>query len=233
MASSLTDQLQALTAQHDMKDILHALAEIGFSRPDEPPQDVIGRVSPVEVAKVDKVIKEKKVKKEKFVGPKFALPWTGVPIVGCCSALRANYNTFLQCTNAPANDSEFCKTCQKSVINGAHKIGTVQDRIIHAENFVDAEKSRKPAHYSAYLSKQKDITPQNVIDEAASFNIIISLDDLTPPVKISKKGRPSKQPISYNDELDIAALGISNDDDDNLIADDIIHSPHDDPHDLD
>ena len=139
------------------------------------------------VDKSDEEADERKAEKPpKFVPPALALPWTGVVVVGCCEAIRGNYNTFTQCTNVPRKNSSFCTTCSKA---DAPKCGTTANR--NESDWRDPDKGKRPVHYSTYI-KSKKLEPQDVIDEAAKFGINITLSDLAPPSKPTKSSALAK-----------------------------------------
>jgi hypothetical protein len=155
----------------------------------------------------EEVTDEPKTEKPpKFVSPAFALPWTGVVVVGCCKGIRDNYRTFTQCTMPPRKDTEFCNTCSK---DGGPKSGTISNR--GDTDWRDPDKGLAPKHYSNYI-KSKKLDPQSVVDEAAKFGITISLPDLAPPIK------PSKSVASTHD---------SDDDDDPKLPMTQHHDTHD------
>ena len=142
--------------------------------------------------------------------PDFALPWTGVSVDMCCKGIRGNYNCYLQCTNVPVKNTDYCKTCQKSADqnNGVPKFGNVTLRKEQGEEF--AIDGKKPAHYNTFMKKCKDITQQQVIDTSAKYGIVI--DETFFEVK-KNVGRPKKQMVAK--EITLNALVNDSSDDEN------------------
>jgi len=129
--------------------------------------------------------------------PAFALPWTGVPITGCCQGIRSNYDTFTQCHQACVKDGDYCKTCSKNCgESGIPKDGNVDTR-------ATTDKKIKP--YIHYMNAKK-LSKQQVIDEAAKFNVDLDASVFEKPAPA--KGRPKKQVSVDSDEDDTAEVQI-------------------------
>jgi len=151
------------------------------------------------VEKVEKVEKKrsKSAKKKVVDTPAFALPWNGTPIPGCCNGIRANYDTFTQCVNATIKDGDYCKTCSKNCgESGIPKDGNVDTR-------ATTDKKIKP--YIHYMNAKK-LSKQQVIDEAAKFNVDLDASVFEKPAPA--KGRPKKQVSVDSDEDDTAEVQI-------------------------
>ena len=151
------------------------------------------------VEEKETVVPPKKEKKAKKVldTPAFALPWNGTAIAGCCQGIRANYDTFTQCVNPNLKDKLYCKTCSKNCGDiGVPKDGNVETR--------DAS-TKKIKPYIHYMNAKK-LTKQEVIDEAAKFDVVLGDDIFEKPAPA--KGRPKKLVSVDSDEEDTASIQI-------------------------
>ena len=146
--------------------------------------------------------KEKKiVKKEKPPAPvkteqpSFVLPWCGEANVQWCSALRANYGLYTQCTMPPKPGEKFCKTCTKhaeSAPDGIPPCGTIDQRLaVDGLEYRDT-KGKKVSLYTAYM-KKNNITDDMVHTEAKKFNFTVPDEQLT--TVSSGRGRPKKSTV--------------------------------------
>ena len=167
-------------------------------------------IKQAKVVETTKPEQEPLAKKTTLGPPEFALPWTGVCVDMCCKGIRGNYNCYLQCTNVPVKNTDYCKTCQKSADqnNGVPKFGNVTLRKEQGDEFL--VEGKKPAHYNAFMKKCKDLTQQQVIDCAAKYGIV--LDETFFEVK-KIVGRPKKQTVAKEITLN-ALVNDSSDDED-------------------
>ena len=63
--------------------------------------------------------------------PDMVLPFCGIVEESWCKGVRFNHGLHTQCTNGPASQGEYCKTCQKSAENSASSkptYGDIRDR---------------------------------------------------------------------------------------------------------
>jgi len=135
--------------------------------------------------------KAPKVKVSALAKPAFPLPFDGVCKPECCAALKQNHGLYTQCQMGPSTDSEFCKACQKQCEkneSGKPSNGTIQDRM---SSEFKGPKGDAPKHYTAIMKKLK-LTKEQVLEEAAKFNLEISEEHFTAPEKAAKRGRPKK-----------------------------------------
>jgi TolA-binding protein len=124
--------------------------------------------------------------------PAFALPWTGVPISGCCQGIRSNYDTFTQCHQACVKDGDYCKTCTKNCGElGIPKEGNVDTR---------SEITKKVKGYIHYMNAKK-LSKQDVIEEAAKFDITLA-DEIFEKPTSGAKGRPKKSTAVIDSDED-------------------------------
>ena len=96
------------------------------------------------------------------VKPLFALPFSGVEVSSCCSALRKNGGLYTQCTKARATSyASFCDGCAKSALDngGVPEYGTISGRLsVGINSYVDP-KGNKPVAYASVPPKQYAPTP--------------------------------------------------------------------------
>jgi len=138
----------------------------------------------------------KLVKKSKST-PAFALPWTGIPIKGCCQGIRSNYDTYTQCHQACAKDNIYCKTCAKNCgEDGVPKDGNVESR---------STITKKIKPYINFMNAKK-LSKQDVIDEAAKFDLVLCDEIFEKP---SIKGRPKKSVTDDSDDEPCPSIQIT------------------------
>ena len=143
-------------------------------------------------------VKEKKEKPPapvKTEQPKFVLPWCGEAKSCWCSALRANYGLYTQCTMPPKPGEKYCKTCAKHAEaspDGIPPCGTVEQRLAVGGLEYRDPKGKKASLYTAYM-KKNDLTPEMVMEEAAKFALTVPEEQLN--TVSSGRGRPKKSAI--------------------------------------
>jgi hypothetical protein len=143
-----------------------------------------------------KTMKKVKAPKEKVVKPAFPLPYNGEFNDACCYALRQNNGLYTQCTGSRKADAQFCKACVKNMeknLSDVPEYGTIQQRqAVGIFEYADP-KGRKPTAFAKVMKKYK-LTEEQVLEEAAKFNITIAPEHFV--VEESKRGRPKteKQP---------------------------------------
>ena len=136
--------------------------------------------------------KNKPVKPEQ---PKFVLPWCGEAKDCWCSALRANYGLYTQCTMPPLPGEKYCKTCAKHAeanSEGIPPCGTVEQRLAAPPLEYRDPKGKKASLYTAYM-KKNNLSPEMVIEEAAKFGLTVPEEQLN--TVSSGRGRPKKSTI--------------------------------------
>ena len=152
--------------------------------------------------KKEVVKKEKPAKKEKppkTDQPAFVLPWCGEAKDCWCSALRANYGLYTQCTMSPLPGEKYCKACHKHVDaapDGIPPCGTVEQRIAAPLLDYRDPKGKKASLYSAYM-KKNNITEESVRTEAARFGFTVP-DEQIHTIS-SGRGRPKKSTTIVDD----------------------------------
>mgnify|MGYP006279951719 CR=1 FL=1 len=135
-----------------------------------------------------------KAPKEKAVKAAFPMPWNGVCIAGCCSALRQNQGLYTQCTGSLKKNAVFCKQCQVNADKngGVPEYGTVAMRqAVGLYDYVDP-KGRKPVSFTKIMKKYK-IDQAAAMEEAAKFGINIDAEHFIVPEADKKKGRPKAE----------------------------------------
>ena len=153
--------------------------------------------------KTPKEIKEKPVKEKKekppapvkTEQPKFVLPWCGQAKPCWCSALRANYGLYTQCTMPPRPGEKYCKTCAKhaeAAPDGIPPCGTVEQRLAVGGLEYRDPKGKKASLYTAYM-KKNGLTPEMVMEEAAKFGLTVPEEQLN--TISTGRGRPKKSAI--------------------------------------
>ena len=152
----------------------------------------------------DKPVKDKKDKKDKkeklpapvkTEQPKFVLPWCGEAKSCWCSALRANYGLYTQCTMPPKPGEKYCKTCGKhaeAAPDGIPPCGTVEQRLAVGGLEYRDPKGKKASLYTAYM-KKNGLTPEMVREEADKFGFTVPDEQLE--TVSSGRGRPKKSAI--------------------------------------
>ena len=92
------------------------------------------------------------------VKPLFALPFSGVEVSSCCSALRKNGGLYTQCPKARAKScASFCDGCAKSALDtgGVPEYGTISGRLsVPINSYVDP-KGNKSVSYVSVMNKLK------------------------------------------------------------------------------
>jgi hypothetical protein len=140
--------------------------------------------------------KAAKASKEKAVKPAFPLPYTGVCVANCCSALRQNQGLYTQCTGSLKKNAVFCKQCQVNADknSGVPEYGTIAMRqAVNLYDYVDP-KGRKPVSFTKIMKKYK-IDQAAAIEEAAKFGINIDAEHFIVPEADKKKGRPKTEKV--------------------------------------
>ena len=138
--------------------------------------------------------KATKAPKEKVVKAAFPLPYTGVCVAGCCSALRQNQGLYTQCTGSLKKNAVFCKQCQINADKngGVPEYGTIAMRqAVGLYDYVDP-KGRKPVSFTKIMKKYK-IDQVAALEEAAKFGIVIAEEHFVVPEADKKKGRPKAE----------------------------------------
>jgi chemotaxis protein histidine kinase CheA len=138
--------------------------------------------------------KATKAPKEKVVKAAFPMPYTGVCVAGCCSALRQNQGLYTQCTGSLKKNAVFCKQCQINADKngGVPEYGTIAMRqAVGLYDYVDP-KGRKPVSFTKIMKKYK-IDQAGAIEEAAKFGIVIAEEHFVVPEVDKKKGRPKAE----------------------------------------
>ena len=138
--------------------------------------------------------KATKAPKEKVVKAAFPMPYTGVCVAGCCSALRQNQGLYTQCTGSLKKNAVFCKQCQINADKngGVPEYGTIAMRqAVGLYDYVDP-KGRKPVSFTKIMKKYK-IDQAGAIEEAAKFGIVIADEHFVVPEADKKKGRPKAE----------------------------------------
>lgn len=148
--------------------------------------------------KVERNRPEKAAKepKEKVVKAAFPLPYTGVCVAGCCSALRQNQGLYTQCTGTLKKNAVFCKQCQINADKngGVPEYGTIAMRqAVGLYDYVDP-KGRKPVSFTKIMKKYK-IDQVAALEEAAKFGIVIADEHFVVPEADKKKGRPKAEKV--------------------------------------
>ena len=196
----LENTITAIAQKHGL-DVSETLRE--FIPTDFTVESKTAEAKPVKEKKEkqEKPVKEKKEKKEKPPAPvkteqpKFVLPWCGEAKACWCSALRANYGLYTQCTMPPKPGEKYCKTCAKhaeAAPEGIPPCGTVEQRLAVGGLEYRDPKGKKASLYSAYM-KKNDITPQMVREEAAKFDFTVPDEQLN--TLSSGRGRPKKSAV--------------------------------------
>jgi chemotaxis protein histidine kinase CheA len=138
--------------------------------------------------------KAAKAPKEKVMKAAFPMPYTGVCVAGCCSALRQNQGLYTQCTGSLKKNAVFCKQCQINADKngGVPEYGTIAMRqAVGLYDYVDP-KGRKPVSFTKIMKKYK-IDQAGAIEEAAKFGIVIADEHFVVPEDDKKKGRPKAE----------------------------------------
>jgi len=133
------------------------------------------------------------------------LPYSGECNDSNCQALRQNNGLYTQCQILRDNDSEYCSSCEKQLVDGKPVYGTIMQR--KAAGLLDyvAPNGKKPVSYMTILKKLK-FTKEEAEEEAGKQNITIDpihfevVDRKRGRRKVEKeakepksKGRPKKQ----------------------------------------
>jgi len=129
--------------------------------------------------------------KSKVEKPSIPLPFDGICGPGMCWGLKQNHGLYTQCQGSKVEDSEYCKGCTAQCgknESGKPTNGTIQDRM--SADF-KGPKGDAPKHYTAIMKKLK-LTKEQVVEEAAKFNLIVDDEHFIAPVQTTKRGRPKK-----------------------------------------
>ena len=122
------------------------------------------------------------------------LPFDGVKRDGCC-ALKLNHGLFTQCCEKTADESEFCKTCQR----GEARYGNIDDRISKNEfPYVDP-RGKKEIRYGNVMEKL-GISKEDAAIAASQRGITINPEAFE--VTKSTRGRPKKKKTEDVDSSD-------------------------------
>jgi len=178
----LKSQFDMLVKQVEAMNLQPSRVDVVIDKPntDEP-----------KAPKADKAPKKPKSSKKENT-PSFPLPWTGTPITGCCQGIRSNYDTYTQCHQPCIKDNIYCKTCAKNCgSDGIPKDGNVDTRN-------NITKKIKP--YIHFMNA-KQLSKQDVLNEAAKFNITLS-DEIFEKPPTAAKGRPKKITSATEDSDD-------------------------------
>jgi len=135
--------------------------------------------------------KSKLPSKSKVEKPSIPLPFDGTCAPGMCSGLKQNHGLYTQCQGSQVEDSEYCKGCMSQCgknESGKPTNGTIQDRM--SADF-KGPKGDAPKHYTAVMKKLK-LTKEQVLEEAAKFNLVVDEENFIAPVQTTKRGRPKK-----------------------------------------
>ena len=145
------------------------------------------------VSQAAKKLSSEKPKKEAKMKASFPLPFNGEHSDKCCQALRQNNGLYTQCQ--ATRKGEYCKSCQQLAdksIDGIPEYGTISMRLAtNPYDYVDP-KGRKPTSYTKVMKKY-NLTPEQVLEEAAKFGITIDVAHFVVPEE-TKRGRPAKAP---------------------------------------
>ena len=136
------------------------------------------------------------------VKPLFALPFSGVEVSSCCSALRKNGGLYTQCTKARAKSfASFCDGCAKSALDngGVPEYGTISGRLsVPINSYVDP-KGNKPVPYVSVMNKLK-VSRSEVEAEGERCGVEVPACHFDVVVGDRKRGRPKK--VSVVSECD-------------------------------
>ena len=199
-SASPNTKIAALQQQHDALQSTVDLLTKQFETMALEPARVEVEMPSAEKPSAEKPAAEKPAAKKVKTTPAFALPWTGSPIEGCCQGIRSNYDTFTQCHQTCVKDGEYCKTCTKNCgEDGIPKEGNVATR---------SEITKKVKGYIHYMNAKK-LSKQDVLDEAAKFDIVLA-DEIFEKPASGAKGRPKKSTavIDSDEETQLPAIQI-------------------------
>ena len=114
------------------------------------------------------------------------LPYNGECIEENCQALRQNNGLYTQCELLRNNESEYCSSCEKQLVDGIPMYGTIKER--KAVGILDyiAPNGKKPVAYHTIMKKM-NITKEEVLEEAGKQNK--SIDPIHFEVVDRKRGR--------------------------------------------
>ena len=204
----LENTITAIAKKHDL-DVSETIREFmpsEFIMNEKPP--IISQ--PAKMVE-EPVVKEKKEKKEKppkplkTEQPKFVLPWCGEAKTCWCSALRANYGLYTQCTMPPLPGEKYCKTCAKHVAaspDGIPPCGTVEQRLAVPGLEYRDPKGKKASLYTAFMKKNL-LTPEMVMEEAAKFGLTVPEEQLN--TVSTGRGRPKKSALVDDSASDVSS----------------------------
>jgi hypothetical protein len=204
----IENTITAIAKKHDL-DVSETIREFmpnEFIIDEKPPiisQPAKKVEEPVVKEKKDK--KEKKEKPVKTEQPKFVLPWCGEAKTCWCSALRANYGLYTQCTMPPLPGEKYCKTCAKHVAaspDGIPPCGTVEQRLAVPGLEYRDPKGKKASLYTAFM-KKNNLTPEMVIEEAAKFGLTVPEEQLN--TVSTGRGRPKKSALVDDSASDVSS----------------------------
>ena len=188
----LENTITAIAKKHDL-DVSETIREF------MPSEFIINEKPPI-ISQPAKMVEEPDVKKKekkekppkpvKTEQPKFVLPWCGEAKACWCSALRANYGLYTQCTMPPLPGEKYCKTCAKHVAaspDGIPPCGTVEQRLAVPGLEYRDPKGKKASLYTAFM-KKNNLTPEMVMEEAAKFGLTVPEEQLN--TVSTGRGRP-------------------------------------------
>ena len=204
----LENTITAIAKKHDL-DVSETIREF------MPSEFIINEKPPIisQPAKMveEPDVKKKKEKKEKppkpvkTEQPKFVLPWCGEAKACWCSALRANYGLYTQCTMPPLPGEKYCKTCAKHVAaspDGIPPCGTVDQRLAVPGLEYRDPKGKKASLYTAFM-KKNNLTPEMVMEEAAKFGLTVPEEQLN--TVSTGRGRPKKSALVDDSASDVSS----------------------------
>lgn len=129
--------------------------------------------------------------------PKVILPFNGNIDHDKCYAVRLNYRLYTQCTNPKEEDNNYCKTCQKGLINYIPTYGDIRERAkVDLLDYVDPKGKSAIPLYKAI--KHFKFTMEDVIQKAKEMNYFIPKVHLDDIVETGKRGRPKKDTVIEN-----------------------------------
>lgn len=132
--------------------------------------------------------------------PKVILPFNGDIDHDKCYAVRLNYRLHIQCTNSKEESSNYCKICQKGVINDIPVYGDIRERAkVGLLDYVDPKGKSTIPLYNAI--KHFKFKMEDVIQKAKELNYFIPevhFEKHDEIVEMGKRGRPKKDTVIEN-----------------------------------
>ena len=201
----IENTITAIAQKHglDVSDTLREFMPSEFIMNEKPP--IISQPAKMVEDPDVKKKKEKPPKPVKTEQPKFVLPWCGEAKTCWCSALRANYGLYTQCTMPPLPGEKYCKTCAKHVNaspDGIPPCGTVEQRLAVPGLEYRDPKGKKASLYTAFM-KKNNLTPEMVKEEAAKFGLTVPEEQLN--TVSTGRGRPKKSALVDDSASDISS----------------------------